>query len=198
MMTRFLVFLLLGLAQAQAQINTSPIKVGEMVPDVVVRTEDDQAANLRKLASGKTTVLIFYRGGWCPYCNRQLQALAAAEDQLAKAGAQVLALSMDQPSKLKATPDREKLRYRLLSDNDATAAQAFGIAFRVDNATVEKYRGYGINLETASGRDHHLLAHPAVYVIAPSGEIRFAHVNPDYKVRLEPAKILEAVQAANR
>lgn len=198
MLTRLLVFLLLGLALAKAQTTTAPIKVGEMVPDVVVRTEDDQEAKLRKLVSGKVTVLIFYRGGWCPYCNRQLQALAAAEDQLVKAGAQILAISMDQPSKLKSTPDREKFRYRLVSDSDATAAKAFGIAFRVDDATVEKYRGYGIDLEAASGRDHQMLPHPSVFVIAPSGEIRFAHVNPDYKVRLEPAKIVEAVQATSR
>jgi hypothetical protein len=64
MLTRFFAFLLLGVALAKAQTTTTPIKVGEMVPDVVVRTEDDQEAKLRKLASGKVTVLIFYRGGW--------------------------------------------------------------------------------------------------------------------------------------
>lgn len=196
MMTRILSILLLGMTLAQAQTNTTALKVGDAVPDVKLRTEDDKEVSLRKLVSEKTTVLMFYRGGWCPFCNRHLQSLAGIEDDLNKAGVQLLAISMDQPSKLKATPDREKLHYRLLSDSDAAAAKAFGIAFKVDDATVEKYKGYGINLDAASGNDHHILPHPAVFVANTNGMIRFAHVNPDYKMRLEPKKILEAARAA--
>jgi peroxiredoxin len=196
MTQQLLSILLLGMTLAQAQTNSTPLKAGDSVPNVTSRTEDDKEVSLRKLVSEKPTALIFYRGGWCPFCNRHLQSLAGIEDDLNKAGAQLVAISMDQPSKLKATPDREKLHYRLLSDSDAAAAKAFGIAFKVDDATVEKYKGYGINLEAASGRDHHILPHPAVFVADTSGKIRFAHVNPDYKVRLEPAKILEAVRAS--
>lgn len=198
MITRILSILLLGIALAQAQTNTTALKVGDSIPDVTLRTEDDKEVSLKKLISEKPTVLVFYRGGWCPFCNRHLQSLAGIEDDLNKAGAQLLAISMDQPSKLKATPDREKLHYRLLSDSDAAAAKAFGIAFKVDDTTVEKYKGYGINLDAASGRDHHILPHPAVFIPNTNGVIRFAHVNPDYKVRLEPKKILEAAQSANQ
>ncbi|MEQ2005360.1 MAG: peroxiredoxin-like family protein [Limisphaerales bacterium] len=170
------------------------LSVGDAVPDVVLRTEDDQQIKLRQLVSAKPTVLIFYRGGWCPFCNRHLKELAGIEKDLDKAGAQLVAISMDQPAKLKATPNRDQLGYRLLSDNDAAAAQAFGIAFKVDDATVERYKGFKIDLEAASGRSHHLLPHPAVFVADTKGVIRFAHVNADYKVRLAPAKILEAVR----
>jgi len=195
MIPKMFSLLLIGVASALAQTKSVPLKVGDTIPDVTLRTEEDQSVSLRQLVSAKPTVLIFYRGGWCPFCNRHLQALAGIEDDLAKAGAQLLAISMDQPSKLKATPDRDKLHYRLLSDSDAVAAKAFGIAFKVDDATIEKYKTYGINLEAASGKDHHILPHPAVFVVSTNGVIHFAHVNPDYKVRLEPSKILEAVRA---
>ena len=194
----FLSILLLGTALTQAQTNSTALKAGDAIPDVTLRTEENKEVSLRKLVSEKPTVLIFYRGGWCPFCNRHLQSLAGIEDDLNKAGAQLLAISMDQPSKLKETPNRDKLHYRLLSDGDAAAAKAFGIAFKVDDATVEKYKGYGINLDAASGNDHHILPHPAVFVADTSGKIRFAHVNPDYKVRLETKKILEATQSASR
>ena len=196
MMKTILSILLLGAALAHAETNATPLKVGDSIPDVTLRTEDDKEVSLRKQVSEKPTVLIFYRGGWCPFCNRQLQSLAGIEDDLNKAGVQLLAISMDQPAKLKATPDREKLHYRLLSDSDAAAATAFGIAFKVDDKTVEKYKGYGINLDAASGNDHHILPHPAVFIANTNGVIRFAHFNPDYKVRLEPAKVLEAARAA--
>lgn len=187
--------LLTGVALASAQTNSVPLKAGDTIPEVTLRTEEDQSVSLRQLVSEKPSVLIFYRGGWCPFCNRHLQALASIEDDLARAGAQLLAISMDQPSKLKATPDRDKIHYRLLSDSDAVAVKAFGIAFKVDEATIEKYKTYGINLEAASGKDHHILPHPAVFVVNTNGVIRFAHVNPDYKVRLEPGKILDAARA---
>jgi peroxiredoxin len=192
---RLLALLLLSPALAQAQTNSAPLKVGNPVPDVTLRTEDDKPVSLRKLVSEKPTVLIFYRGGWCPFCNRHLQALAGIEKDLEAAGTRLLAISPDQPSKLKATPDHGKLHYRLLSDADAEAAKAFGIAFQVEDALVKKYKeSYRIDLEAASGRTHHLLPHPAVFIADSGGVIRFAHVNPDYKVRLEPEKVLEAAR----
>ena len=197
MITRILSLLLLGTLLTQAQTDATPLKVGATIPDVKLRTEENQEVSLRKLVSEKPTVLIFYRGGWCPFCTRHLKDLAGIEEDLNKAGAQLLAISMDTPAKLKATPARDQLHYRLLSDSDAVAIKAFGIAFKVDDATVEKYKGYGINLDAASGKDHHLLPHPAVFVANTNGVIRFAHVNADYKVRLEPKKILAAVSTTN-
>lgn len=194
MLTRILALLLCGSAVLHAAPAAKPLTQGDAVPDVTLRTEEDKEVKLRQLVSAKPTVLIFYRGGWCPFCNRHLKELAGIEKDLAAAGAQLLAISMDQPAKIKATPNRSQLGYRLLSDSDAVAAQAFGIAFKVDDATVERYKGYKIDLDAASGRSHHLLPHPAVFVADTKGVIRFAHVNADYKVRLAPAKILEAVR----
>ena len=192
----FIALLLLGTTLAQAQTNSAPLKVGDAIPDVKLRTEENQEVSLPKLVAEKPTVLIFYRGGWCPFCTRHLKDLVGIEEDLKKEGAQLLAISMDTPAKLKETPGRDKLGYQLLSDSDAVAIKAFGLAFKVDDKTVEKYKGYGINLDAASGKDHHLLPHPAVFVVDPSGKVRFVHFNADYKVRLEPAKILEAVRAA--
>lgn len=198
MLIQNLSFLLLfGVALTQAAVAESALKVGDTVPSkVILKTEDNKEVNLRSLLSEKPGVLIFYRGGWCPFCTRHLADLVGIEKDLEKAGVQLLAISMDQPSVIKATPGRDKLGYRLLSDSDAQAAKAFGIAFKVDEATVEKYEGYGIDLNAASGKDHHILPHPAVYVVDKQGVIQYAHVNPDYKVRLKPSDILQKALAA--
>jgi peroxiredoxin len=189
--------LLLVAGLASAQTNSTPLKVGDKIPDVTLRTEENREVRLRSLLDGKPTVLIFYRGGWCPYCTRHLAALAGIEDDLKQSGAQLLAISPDQPARLKATPKRDQLHYRLLSDSDAEAARGFGIVFQVEDALVKKYKvSYQIDLEAAAGRAHHLLPHPAVFVVSPQGVIRFAHINPDYKVRLEPAQVLQAARDA--
>jgi peroxiredoxin len=109
---------------------------------------------------------------------------------------QLIAISMDQPSKLRETMQKDRLDYTLLSDSDATAAKAFGISFKVDDATLEKLKSYKVDLDAAAGNSNHILPHPAVFVVNTRGVIRFAHVNTDYKVRLEPAKVLGAAKAA--
>lgn len=177
-----------------AQTPFTPLKAGASVPDVTLKMDAGKTVSLRKMVSEKPAVLIFYRGGWCPYCTKHLSAVMDIEAAVLDAGYQILAISPDQPAKLAETPDREKLGFTLLSDSLMDASKGFGIAFEVDAATREKYKEYGIDLEKASGQSHYLLPHPAVYVVGTDGVIRFAHVNEDYKVRLEPEKILEAVK----
>lgn len=191
-----LVLSLLGAATLRADPPSSALKVGDSIPDVTLRSDQNKEIRLRETVAEKPSILIFYRGGWCPFCTRHLQSLATIQGDLAASGAQLLAISMDTPAKLKATPDREKLPYQLLSDSSADAAKAFGIAFKVDESTLKTYKNYGIDLESASGQTHHLLPHPAVFVVDRSGTIRFSHVNTDYKARLDPSKILEALKSA--
>jgi len=195
-MKAILCSLLAGALLAHAETIPSALKVGDSIPDVTLRTVEDKEVRLRKLVADKPAVLVFYRGGWCPFCNMHLQSLSSIKDDLAKEGVQLIAISMDQPSKLRETMQKDKLDYTLLSDSDASAVNAFGISFKVSDATLEKMKTHGVDLDAATGNSDHILPHPAVFVVKTTGIIRFAHVNPDFKVRLEPAKVLEAAKAA--
>lgn len=168
---------------------------GDIIPDVMVRTTESKDLKLREAVRAKPAVLVFYRGGWCPFCTRHLMALTEVEKDLTAAGFQILAISADQPAKLKETPNRDQLTYTLLSDSTMDAAKAFGITFKVPDEVITKYKNqHGIDLEAASGETHHLLPHPAVFIVDQAGMIRFAHVNPDYKTRLDPKEILKAAR----
>jgi len=170
--------------------------VGERAPDAALRRPDGQTVRLGSLLATKPSILIFYRGGWCPYCNTHLGQIAEAEAELVKRGYQVLAISPDRPESLRATLDKGDYKYQLLSDSDMTLTKAFGLAFQVDDPTVEQYHGFGIDLDAASGRSHHLLPVPAVYIVDRQGVIRFAHWDPDYKKRLGPQELLSAASGA--
>jgi peroxiredoxin len=76
------------------------------------------------------------------------------------------------------------------------AAKRFGVAYQLDEVTVEKYKGYNLDIEAASGQTHHMLPVPAVFVLDRSGRIAYSYVNPDYKVRLDPAVLIAAAKAA--
>ena len=172
--------------------NVHPLGEGDKVPNATLRRPDGQEVNLADIFAVKPTVLIFYRGGWCPYCNTHLGQIATAETELLSMGYQVLAVSPDRPEELRKTVDKQRLTYQLLSDSDMVLSRAFGLAFRVDDPTLEKYSGFGIDLEQSSGRSHHLLPVPAVYIMDTRGVIRFAHWDPDYKKRLDPKELLSA------
>lgn len=172
-----------------------PILMGKSLPKVVLKTSDNILFDLNAANAQKATILIFFRGGWCPYCNLQLGQLQSIESELVTLGFQIIAVSPDSPEILKRHAEKEGFKYRLLSDSEMTAAISFGIAFHVDDATIKKYKTYGIDLQANSGRKHHLLPVPSVFIIGKDGVIQFSYVNPNYKVRLDPGVLLEAAKA---
>ena len=189
-----IIFSSIALFALSGQLLSQPLETGDTIPDTTLRDASGAEHKLQDLVKDKPAVLIFYRGGWCPFCTKHLAALADIEQQVRDAGHQILAISPDQPSELAETPDRDQLGYRLLSDSGMETTKAFGIAFQVPADRVAIYKSeHGIDLEAASGETHHMLPHPAVYVAGSDGVIRFAHVNEDFKVRLEPEKIIEVV-----
>jgi len=179
----------------QSAEEIRPLQVGSTIPNVVLRAPTGEPFDLRQAVMEKPTVLIFYRGGWCPYCNRHLSELQQVEEDLLALGYRILAISPDRPEKLMETAEKDSLTYQLLSDSSMAAARAFGIAFQVDDATVKKYKEeYKIDLEADSGETHHQLPVPAVFMVDPDGKIIFSYVNPDYKTRLNPEALLVTAQ----
>lgn len=173
--------------------ETSPLAVGATVPDIVVKDADGADVKLRDRFAQKPTVLIYYRGGWCPFCTIQLGALKAIEDRIADAGYQILAVSADKPQKLAESRQKHAMKYELLSDASMEGARAMGIAFENTHAYVSKLQAKGMDLEEASGHDHHQLPVPSVFLVDTSGTIRFAHSDPNYKVRLDGEKLVAEV-----
>jgi peroxiredoxin len=179
----------------QSAANITPLRTEDSIPDVILHTPDGNPFNLRGATAEKPTVIIFYRGRWCPYCNRHLAALQTIEQQLLDMGFQILAISPDRPEKLRETAAKENLSYQLLSDSSMEASRAFGIAFRLDDATFKKYKEeYKIDIEADSGFAHHQLPVPAVFIANTNGRILFGHTNPDYKIRLNPGAILDVAR----
>jgi peroxiredoxin len=126
----------------------------------------------------------------------QLGQLQKIESNLTQLGYQILALSADRPEKLQASVEKHAVTYVLLSDAAMAAARAFGVAYRVDDASMGKLAGYGIDIEEASGQTHHMLPVPSVFLVARDGRIAFTYANPDHRVRIDPEVLLAAAKAA--
>ena len=164
--------------------NISPLLIGEKIPNISLRDVDGNEIKTNKIIS-KKTVLVFYRGGWCPYCNSQLADMQEIENQIIDLGYQVIAISPDAPSFLKQTEDKKELKYQLFSDSEGVFAQALGIAFKKEKSKLDKY---------SEGKNPGFLPVPTVYVINENKEIEFLYINPNYSKRLEGNVLLAVLK----
>lgn len=175
--------------------QVQPLLPGMQAPAFTVKDAAGKPVAFMPDGMDKPLVLTFFRGGWCPYCNLHLAEMRKAEAELEEMGFDIWFLSIDRPEQLYASLEDPDLPYRVLSDSKLEATRAFGLAFRVSDETVEKYLTWNIDLEGASGENHHVLPAPSTYIIGSDGKIRFQYTNPEYNVRLHPDVLLAAARA---
>ncbi len=167
--------------------DISPLLYGEKIPVATLTDMSGNNFDLNKAVADKPTVLVFYRGGWCPYCSVQLSGLQEALPELEKLGYQLIAISTDAPEGLIKSIEEEKFSYTLLSDADLNLSKQFGIAFKAP-------KGYWEMLPKTTGEKNVdlLLPVPSVFILDKAGIIQFEYINPNFKQRLS-AELLKAV-----
>ena len=182
---------------AESAERVSPLLPGLTVPNIELKDQYGKTVSLTERFKEKTTVLIVYRGGWCPYCSKQLASVQKIEKKLANLNAQLIAVSPDSPEKLAETKITAP-SYQLLSDDSLTLAQTLGLAFYLDDKTAKIYRNkLGVNFVSLEGEAKVALPVPAVFVIDTNGLVHFQYANPNYKVRLTEDLLLAAVKSVS-
>jgi peroxiredoxin len=173
------------------------LRPGRMAPNFALPDVNGRLITLRsKLEEGKA-VIVFYRGGWCPYCNIQLRGMERVRERMKRTGSSLIAISPQLPDGSLTTQGKNHLNFDVLSDVGNHVARQFGIVFRLGPELVDLYREFGHGLETVnggSGRGE--LPVPSVFVVNEDRRIALAHADIDYTRRLEPeilADFLESV-----
>ena len=171
-----------------------PVQVGQQAPQFTVQQVDGSDYDFNPMQRQRPALIITFRGGWCPFCNMQLQELRHVVPELKASGYEVLFLSSDRPEILYSSlkDENQQLDYTILSDADMQAASALGIAFKIPAADIERMATAGLDLEATTGNALHALPVPAVFIVDAGGIVRFAYVNPDYRVRLSADKVRAA------
>lgn len=186
-------------AKVEEMRRTFPVdaalKKGDRAPEFTLPDATGQPVSLSERLRGGPAVVVFYRGGWCPYCNIQLRAYQNAFDDIAALGGRLLALSPQSPDGSLSTAEGNELRFDVLSDTGNTAARAFGIAYELPQELQATMRANGKALPGINGDDSWELPLTATYVIAQDGTIALAAVELDYRCRLPPEDVLAALRA---
>jgi peroxiredoxin len=163
------------------------LKVGDKVPTIELRDTDGKTVNLKE-----TKVIVFYRGSWCPYCIKQLESIE--KDMSSDSKAKLVAISVDQLKVAKKMKDKFNFSFQIVSDPKARSLKAFNLINKLDDKLVVKYKAsYKIDVEADSGETHHMVAHPAVYIVK-NGVVTFADINKNYKVRTNNQDIIKALK----
>ncbi len=166
----------------------NPLLNGMQIPAVTLHYPDGTPVSLAALTMQKPTIVMFYRGGWCPYCNQQFAELQSVEKDLIALGYQILAVSPQTPDALQSQALETEMMVTQLSDVELAAIREFGVGFYVDDKTAERYKTYNIEL-TKDTTGTPVLPAPAVFIVDKQGLVQFSYVNPDFKVRPSAALI---------
>lgn len=167
-----------------------PLLIGESLPTAHLKDTTGKVISLTDIISEKPTVLVFYRGGWCPYCNLQLSGLVKIEKDILDLGYQIVAISPDDYQNLKTTEEKDSLNYRLLSDSGGQFIQDMGIAFQ----TPVMIKGY-IATKGQKGKTSDIMPVPTVMIVDKKGKILFEYINPNYKQRISGEMLLAVLKS---
>ena len=175
-------------------VPADAIKVGDRLESFTLEDANGEAVSLEQLVDSGPAVVVFYRGGWCPYCNLALRTYQRdLLPQLDQFGARLVAISPQSPDESLSTTEKAELSFTVLSDPGARVAERIGIAFQQSDKVLAAQRNLGLDLAAANAEGATRLPRPTVLVVDSDRVVRFVDVQPDYTARTEVADIVAAL-----
>jgi peroxiredoxin len=171
-----------------SKIEDQVLKVGDQFPDLVIN--GSKVSSLLKIGP---VIITFYRGGWCPYCVKQLKDIEENLLKIKESGATLIAISPEQKSEVEKTKRKLNLDLTLISDSQNALAKKLNLTFKVSSEVVDEYKSLGIDLVASQGNEDYELPMPATFVINRNQKIVFVFADSDYTKRASTEEIIRAV-----
>jgi peroxiredoxin len=181
-------------ALAAGGIPAGAVSVGDTLAPFALPDATGETRTLDELTAQGPAVIVFYRGGWCPYCNVTLRTYQ--RDLLPHLGgysARLVAISPETPDASLTTQEKAELSYTVLSDAGATLASSIGITFDPSEDALGAQRMLGVDIRTTRADGATVLPMPTVLIVDRDHVVRFVDIHPDYTGRTEVSDILAAL-----
>ncbi|MFH0908372.1 MAG: peroxiredoxin-like family protein [bacterium] len=178
-----------------AGITNNVLKEGASAPDFELPSAKGGSVRLTDLLKKGPVVIVWYRGGWCPYCKLQLKAMQDILPQIEERGATLIAISPETPDHSMSTTETNGLAFDVLSDKDNLIATTYGLVNTMDPDVAAKINTF-VSLSDYNGNDRNEFPLAATFVVSPDSSIRYAFVDEDYRRRAEPGAVLAALTPA--
>jgi peroxiredoxin len=175
-------------------IPTDSIKTGDVLGPFTLDDATGTPVSLDQIVESGPAVIVFYRGGWCPYCNLALRTYQQELlPHMGPFGARLVAISPQSPDESLSTVEKAALAFTVLSDPGSRLADRIGIAFEQADDVLAAQRKLGLDLTTVNAEGAVRLPRPTVLVVDHDRIVRFVDVQPDYTARTEVAVIIAAL-----
>jgi peroxiredoxin len=170
------------------------IAAGDRLEDFTLPDATGSPVTLTELVADGPVVIVFYRGGWCPYCNLALRTYQTELlPQLDRYGARLVAISPQNPDQSLSTAEKAELSFTVLSDAGAHLAREVGIAFQPAEEVLAAQRTLGLDLKQVNDSDSPELPMPTVLIVDADQMVRFVDTHADYTARTEVSDIIDAL-----
>jgi peroxiredoxin len=171
----------MGLAAFSAGAAEPGPAVGAHFPDALALP--DQAGKAQSLQSvmGEKGVAVFFvrSADWCPFCKKQLVDVNKELARFRALGLNVVSVSVDQVPEIAAFAAEQRIGYTMLADPDGAVNLRLGIR---DEQYPVGSAAFGV-------------PRPTAYIIDRSGTIRARYMEPTFRTRPDPEKILSDAAA---
>jgi len=175
-------------------VPTDVVSVGDTLMSFTLSDATGSPVSLDELVTAGPAVIVFYRGGWCPYCNVALRTYQRElVPELAAFGARLVAISPQTPDQSLSTVEKAELDFTVLSDPGSRVAHSIGIAFQQADEVLEAQRQLGLDLASVNAEGSTQLPRPTVLIVDQHRVVRFVDVQPDYTARTEVIDIIAAL-----
>lgn len=172
-------------------VPAGAVTVGDTLEPFTLTDATGAPVSLDQLVEHGPAVIVFYRGGWCPYCNLALRTYQRELlPELAAFGARLVAISPQSPDQSLSTAEKAELEFTVLSDPGNRVAHRVGIVFQQADEVLEVQRTLGLDLAEVNAEGSTELPRPTVLIVDRDRTVRFVDVQPDYTARTEVADIL--------
>lgn len=192
-MKKLILFVSVALLVSSLKAQEAPegLFIASKAPDFKAKDQNGKEVRLKDLLKKGKVVLVFYRGQWCPYCNKELSRLQDSLQFIIDKGATLLAVSPEMPENVAKTVEKTKATYSVLFDDGMKIMKAYDVEYELPENTVTRYRNSGLDIEKSNGTNGKYLPVPAVYIIDKESIVTYRFFETDYKKRPSVQDILK-------
>jgi thioredoxin-dependent peroxiredoxin len=123
----FILFTVYSVTGKTSNKNNMEIKIGDTIPTIVLKDQNDEIFDLKAKTAGKNVVLFFYPKDDSPGCTAQACSFRDQFEDFKDANAEVIGISGQSVESHKKFAEKHRLTYTLLSDEGNKIRKQFGV-----------------------------------------------------------------------
>ncbi len=159
----------------------APLQPGRPLPDFSAVTEHGDTVRSSDL-TGSAAVLLFVRGGWCPFCSSQVEQLTAHYKSIVDLGAKLILVTPKPLATTRRVAEFFKVDFDFWLDESLVVARTLGLLLQ--DGVPDDYHG-------EYGKD---TVWPAAIIVDSDGIIRFSVLSRKLDERPDPENLLSELR----